>query len=238
MASVTVTIPRIVNSMVSSTAAIAWSKISKVGAALSDLSGSVSVGQLPTAIPATSIADGSISNTEFQYLDGATSNLQAQITAAAGGAGSDPWVYKRVSGSDFTNNSTSPTNVTGLGFTPALNKTYVVQGFFILQTASATIAACQGVTWPTGLNAGAVVLRQASATAATEILVHGDTTAAVTFTAGGFSAANVDRYATLDATFTTGATPSGDFQVTLRNETGTTVVTVKIGSWIRYRTLA
>ena len=32
------------------------------------------------AITATKIADGSISNTEFQYLNGASSNLQAQLT--------------------------------------------------------------------------------------------------------------------------------------------------------------
>ena len=33
------------------------------------------------AVDATKIADGSISNTEFQYLDGASSNIQTQITA-------------------------------------------------------------------------------------------------------------------------------------------------------------
>lgn len=39
----------------------------------------------PTAaINATKIADGSVSNTEFQYLAGATSNLQAQINALGG----------------------------------------------------------------------------------------------------------------------------------------------------------
>ena len=32
-----------------------------------------------TALNATSIADGSISNTEFQYLNGVTSNIQTQI---------------------------------------------------------------------------------------------------------------------------------------------------------------
>jgi hypothetical protein len=37
------------------------------------------------AITATKIADGSISNAEFQYLNGATSNLQAQLTAMSAG---------------------------------------------------------------------------------------------------------------------------------------------------------
>jgi len=37
------------------------------------------------AITATKIADGSISNAEFQYLNGASSNLQAQLTAMSAG---------------------------------------------------------------------------------------------------------------------------------------------------------
>ena len=36
-----------------------------------------------TALDATSIADGSVSNTEFQYLNGATSNIQTQIDSKA-----------------------------------------------------------------------------------------------------------------------------------------------------------
>jgi hypothetical protein len=39
----------------------------------------LSASDLPTGIDATKIADGSVSNTEFQYLDGATSNIQTQI---------------------------------------------------------------------------------------------------------------------------------------------------------------
>ena len=36
-----------------------------------------------SALDATSIADGSVSNTEFQYLNGATSNIQTQIDSKA-----------------------------------------------------------------------------------------------------------------------------------------------------------
>ena len=39
----------------------------------------LSASDLPTGIDATKIADGSVSNTEFQYLDGVTSNIQTQI---------------------------------------------------------------------------------------------------------------------------------------------------------------
>jgi len=36
---------------------------------------------IPTGVPATKIADGSISNTEFQYLNGVSSNIQTQLDA-------------------------------------------------------------------------------------------------------------------------------------------------------------
>jgi hypothetical protein len=39
----------------------------------------LSASDLPTGIDATKIGDGSVSNTEFQYLDGVTSNIQTQI---------------------------------------------------------------------------------------------------------------------------------------------------------------
>ncbi|MEK7580640.1 MAG: hypothetical protein AAB465_03480, partial [Patescibacteria group bacterium] len=41
--------------------------------------GSIAAGDLPTAIDATKIADGSISNMEFQYLNGVTSAIQTQL---------------------------------------------------------------------------------------------------------------------------------------------------------------
>jgi hypothetical protein len=44
-------------------------------------SNKLAVGIIPTAIPATSIANGSVSNAQFQYISGATSNIQAQINA-------------------------------------------------------------------------------------------------------------------------------------------------------------
>jgi hypothetical protein len=40
-------------------------------------------GDLPASINATKLADGSVSNTEFQYLDGVTSAIQTQLTSEA-----------------------------------------------------------------------------------------------------------------------------------------------------------
>lgn len=42
-------------------------------------SGSIATGDLPSLIDAAKIADGSVSNTEFQYLDGVTSAVQTQL---------------------------------------------------------------------------------------------------------------------------------------------------------------
>lgn len=48
----------------------------------------IAADDLPTAINAANIADGSVSNTEFQYLNGVTSAIQAQIDGLGGGGGS------------------------------------------------------------------------------------------------------------------------------------------------------
>ena len=48
-------------------------------------SGTLNASRLPSNIDATKIANGTISNTEFQYLNGVTSNIQTQIDNAGGG---------------------------------------------------------------------------------------------------------------------------------------------------------
>lgn len=48
----------------------------------------IAAGDLPTGIDATKIADGSVDNTEFQYINSLTSNAQTQINAKVTGAAS------------------------------------------------------------------------------------------------------------------------------------------------------
>ena len=67
----------IVNADVNSSAAIAYSKLALTGAVVSaDLAGS---------IDATKIADGSVTSTEFQYINTLSSNVQTQIDAIESG---------------------------------------------------------------------------------------------------------------------------------------------------------
>lgn len=46
-----------------------------------DSTNNIDAGALPSAIDAANIADGSVSNAEFQYLDGVTSDIQTQLDA-------------------------------------------------------------------------------------------------------------------------------------------------------------
>ena len=50
--------------------------------------GSIAAGDLPSSIDATKIADGSVTNTEFQYINSLTSNAQTQISDRVVGAAS------------------------------------------------------------------------------------------------------------------------------------------------------
>ena len=49
---------------------------------LSSLAGQIVNGQLATGIDAAKLSDGSVSNTEFGFLDGLTGNIQTQLNAA------------------------------------------------------------------------------------------------------------------------------------------------------------
>lgn len=66
-------------------------------------SSSINVAAIPTAIPATSIGTGTVSNTEFGYLDGVTSALQTQLTAKAPKA--DPTFTGTITGANLEVNS-------------------------------------------------------------------------------------------------------------------------------------
>ena len=71
----------------------------------SSLTGTISNSQLATGIDATKIADGSVTSTEFQYINTLSSNAQDQLTAK---------LVKASNLSDVASASTSRTNL-GLG---------------------------------------------------------------------------------------------------------------------------
>lgn len=90
----------------------------------SALVGNITPSQLDALIPATKIADGSVSNAEFQFLDGVTSNIQAQINTKAPLA--SPTFTGTVNMSDLIMTGTAIINGTvsinrGLSAAPALD---------------------------------------------------------------------------------------------------------------------
>lgn len=73
-----------------------------------------SSGGLTAPVNATDVADGSVSNTEFQYLNGVTSNIQTQIDGAGG-----VWDGEIVLGTTYSvTNDTTPGLPSPLIFDP------------------------------------------------------------------------------------------------------------------------
>lgn len=100
------TITNIVNADIKATAAIAYSKLNLTGNILNaDINASA-------AIDASKIADGSVSSTEFQYLNGVTSAIQTQIDNKVGLGGNETIAGdKTFSGNTSFDNATTHTQV-------------------------------------------------------------------------------------------------------------------------------
>ncbi len=150
-------------------------------------------------------------------------------------SGSDPWTYLKLA-SDFTTSSASAVDVTGLGFTPASNATYEFVGRLMVRTATATVGPRPGVAWATGLSDGVAFIQMTSSATAT-IYANGNITAAVLAPVGGLPTTTGSWPALIEGMAVAGASPSGTIRVQLASETAGTVVTVKAGSFIKYRTI-
>lgn len=154
-----------------------------------------------------------------------------QTWAAAGG--SDPWTHV-ILGSDFANSTTSNNAVTGLSFTPAANKRYLVELFLLVRTAAATTGPRPGIAWPSGLTDGASWIGAPNSNTAFASRIQGALTTQNAASTG--LPTTTDSYlASGTAYFITGASPSGSFQVTLASEIAASAVTVRAGSFLRYR---
>lgn len=172
------------------------------------------------------LGSGSASSSTFLRGD--------QTWAAAGG--SDPWTNV-ILGTDFSNSTTSNNAVTGLSFTPAANKRYLVELFLLLRTAAATTGPRPGIAWPSGLTDGASWIGAPNSNTAFASRIQGALTTQNAASTG--LPTTTDSYlASGTAYFITGASPSGSFQVTLASEVGASAVTVRAGSFLRYREIA
>lgn len=155
--------------------------------------------------------------------------------ATPAGGGSDPWTYVKLS-SDFVTSSATAVDVTGLNFTPSASTQYEFEAVLLLRTATATVGPRPGLAWPTGMTDGvADIIMPTSATA--QVLVFGNNNAALLAAVGGLPNTTQSYPSRIRGTVLAGASPSGTVRVQMASETGGTNVTVKAGSFIRYRSI-
>ena len=147
----------------------------------------------------------------------------------------DGWTYLRLD-SDFSNSTTTMADVTGLAFTPDPDAQYIVEGLFMLQSAAATTGPQTGFVWPTNVGNGVYYTQQASAAGST-VPRYGNTSANFTSGVADIADATGSWPQFINLTFLTTSTTTGDFKVTLRSEVAASNVTMKTGSYIRYRRL-
>lgn len=154
---------------------------------------------------------------DLQNIQGGTSGEYYHLTAAEyADITSGGWTYEQVVG-DFTTSSSSPVDVTGMSFTPEANKTYVVEAFLLTESSDITVGMKPGVSWPTGLTNGAARVDSTN-TATTTVIANINYNADGEASGTDWPVANQSYPATIIATFVTGATPSGDFSITLARE--------------------
>lgn len=136
---------------------------------------------------------------------------------------------------DHSNSTTSPTNATGLAFTPVANKAYEVRIALMLTSVATTTGARPGLTFPTGLVRAPFNVRVPNTLTADVVLndsgmrgpLLSDATSAP-YTGNAF-------FAEMNGIVIAGGSPSGAVQVTLRSEVAASSVSILAGSFLRYR---
>ena len=166
----------------------------------------------------------------YASLDSGGKVPVAQLPAS----GSDPWTYVRLV-SDFPTSSATAVDVTGMSLTPAVNLRYEIEGSFLLRTATTTVGPRLGCAWPTGMTDGVARLDVTSA-AGTRVMQNGNVNAAVLGPVGGLPNTTQSWPAGILVTLLAGASPGSTFRIQLATETAATNVTMKAGSFFRWRT--
>lgn len=144
------------------------------------------------------------------------------------------WTYVRLA-SDFVTGSATAVDVTGMSLTPAANLRYEIEGILLLRTATATVGPRPGIAWPTGMTDG-VGMIDTTSSATARLLTNGNVNAALLAAVGGLPNATQSWPGKVHATLIAGASPGSSFRIQLASETAATNVTMKAGSFFRWRT--
>ena len=175
-------------------------------------------------VPTVNLGGNGADNTKYLRGD------QTWQTPASGG---DPWVVVKLS-QDFTISTTANNNVTNFYFTPAINKKYIIYGTFLLRTATATVGARPGISFPANLTDGCARMEASNSLTASALRTWGAISTQNAASTGLADTTN-SHYGGMEAYIITGASTSGNFQITLASETAGTNVTMRAGSFFMYR---
>lgn len=166
-------------------------------------------------------------------------NGSGAITIAATG-GSDPWTVIKLTSDYTTTSATLATVNDGTNFLrhrPNANDVTEYEAMLIIQTSVATNNPLTALAWAGGLSDGVAQIYQTGSGVGTLVYQSGNIAAAVQIPAGGLPAATTSYPVRINAFTKAGATPSGFTAVQMAAETAGGTMTVKAGSFIRYRTL-
>jgi hypothetical protein len=153
----------------------------------------------------------------------------------------DPWTIRRLT-SDFTTTNSTLTLVSDgtnlMRHRPAANTVTEYQIFLMIQTATATNNPRTAWEWATSLVEGAVQIFQTSSGSGVQAYESGNISAAVQIPAGGLPTGATTWPVRIWAVTVAGGTAPGGFnQVSMAAETAGTTMTVKAGSFMKWRTL-
>ena len=180
-------------------------------------------------IPGLPGSDASVTKANIEAV------LTGEITSHTHPAsqGADPWNVIKL-GTDFTTSLATNANVTGLAFTPAINRTYLIFGYFLLRTATATVGARPGVAWPSNLT-DSIMRMEASTSLTASVIRTWGARSTQNAASTGLASTTDSHWGSLDGIMITSGTTSGAFQITLASETAGTNVTIRAGSVLMYR---
>lgn len=148
---------------------------------------------------------------------------------------SDPWTYEMLASDESTTTSGNGVAITGLEFTPAANKSYEFEAMLLLRTSVTTTAVRAGVSWPTGLTDGTAVCTTPGASASDQSISYGGIGGAVMAGGTSLQSTTVSYLGNVKGFIVAGATPSGNVAARFGSETGGVSVTVRAGSFLRWR---
>jgi hypothetical protein len=146
----------------------------------------------------------------------------------------DPWTYAKLA-ADVSNSNTTPIDVSALGFTPVANKTYIVEGVLMVRTSNTAAGVYLGAAYPTNC-ADQVCHIRVGREGEVEEIAYNIGTAETQATPLGHLNTTQSWWASVNALLVTAAaTPNAAFRIRLASETAARAVTIKKGSYIRWR---